>query len=381
MATTSAVSIKKHFVRLKDPRVRRRRRHRLLDIIVIGICGVIADCDNWQEIEIFAQKRASWFKRFLSLRNGIPSHDTFERVFDRIDPRIFAGCFCSWVQAVSDALGMPQIAIDGKTLRGSWDRSAALGPLHLVSAWATQQQLTLGQVAVEGKSNEITAIPQLLELLDVHGALVTLDAMGCQKEIARKIVDGGGDYVLTVKENQERLLEDIQATVQQALDGDLPAAVVSRHTTSEDGHGRHEERSYVVVHNLEGIRDRALWSELKAVGMCYRERTVAGVTSTEVRYFIGSRRMSAKRYGAALRNHWGIENNLHWQLDVTYAEDGSRLQRRHGAQNFALLRRGAVSLLKQNSCKRSIRGKRKMAALDTAFLEEILRGSRDLGRL
>jgi predicted transposase YbfD/YdcC len=304
-----------------------------------------------------------------------------ERVFDRIDPRIFAACFSSWVQAVSNALGMPQIAIDGKTLRGSRDRSAALGPLHLVSAWATQQQLTLGQVAVEGKSNEITAIPRLLELLDVHGALVTLDAMGCQKEIARKIVEGGGDYVLTVKENQERLLEDIQATVQRALDGDLPAEMVSRHTTTEDGHGRLEERSYVVVHNLQGIRDCALWSELKAVGMCYSERTIEGVTSTEVRYFIGSRRMSAKRYGAALRNHWGIENNLHWQLDVTYGEDASRLQRRHGAQNFALLRRGALSLLKQNPCKRSIRGKRKMAALDTDFLEEILRGSRDLGRL
>jgi predicted transposase YbfD/YdcC len=381
MATTSAVSIKNHFAQLKDRRVRRRSQHRLLDIIVIGICGVIADCDNWQDIEIFAQKRASWFKRFLSLRNGIPSHDTLERVFDQIDPRVFAGCFASWVQAVSDALGLPQIAIDGKTLRGSRDRSSTLGPLHLVSAWATQQHLMLGEVAVDGKSNEITAVPRLLEVLDVQGALVTLDALGCQKDIAHKIVDGGGDYVLTVKENQERLLEDIQATVEKALDGDLPAALVSHHTTSEEGHGRHEERSYVVVHNLEGIRDEALWPKLKSVGMCYSERTVNGKTSMEVRYFIGSRRMSAKRYGSALRNHWRIENNLHWQLDVTYGEDRSRIQKRHGAENFALLRRGTLGLLKQNPCKRSIRGKRKMAALDTDFLEEILRGSRDPGKV
>jgi predicted transposase YbfD/YdcC len=384
MATiTSAVSIKKHFARLQDPRMRRRRRHRLLDIIVIGICGVIADCDTWQDIEIFAQKRVAWFKRFLSLRNGIPSHDTLERVFDRIDPRFFAACFASWVQAVSEALEMPQIAIDGKTLRGSFDRSAVLGPLHLVSAWATQQQVTLGQVAVEGKSNEITAIPRLLELLDLHGALVTLDAMGCQKEIARKIVDGGGDYVLTVKENQEHLLEDIQGTIEQALYGKLPAKKVSQHLTIDDGHGRHEERNYVVVYDLDGIRDRTLWSKLKAVGMCYSERTVhgTGTMSTEVRYFIGSRYMSAKRYGTALRNHWGIENNLHWQLDVTYGEDRSRIQKRHGAENFASLRRGALSLLKQNPCKRSLRGKRKMAALDTDFLEEILQGSRGLAKL
>jgi predicted transposase YbfD/YdcC len=375
MATTSAVSIKEHFTRLKDPRVRRRRRHRLLDIIVIAICGVIADCDNWQDIEVFAEKRASWFKRFLSLRSGIPSHDTFERVFDRIDPRVFAACFCSWVQAISAALGLAQIAIDGKTLRRSFDRSAALGPLHVVSAWATQQQLTLGQVAVDGKSNEITAIPQLLDLLDLHGALVTLDAMGCQKEIARKIVDRGGDYVLTVKGNQEHLLEDIQATIEKALDGELPAKLVEQHATSEDGHGRHEERSYVVVHHVEGIRDQVQWPKLKVVGMCSSERTCDGKTSTETRYFIGSRLMSAKRYGNALRNHWGIENSLHWQLDVTCAEDDSRVQKRNGAENFAMLRRGAVSLLKQNCSKRSIRGKRKMAALDPDFLEEILRGT------
>jgi len=381
MATTSAVSIKKHFAVLKDPRVRGRRRHRLLDIIVIGICGVIADCDTWQDIEIFAQERAAWFKRFLSLRFGIPAHDTLERVFDRIDPRAFSVCFCRWVQAISAALGRAHIAIDGKTLRRSFDAASGLGPLHVVSAWATQQHLSLGQLAVDGKSNEIKAIPRLLELLDLHGALVTLDAMGCQKEIAHKIVDAGGDYVLTVKDNQEHLLDDIQATVQKALDGELPDALVDQHTTTERGHGREEERSYVVVQCVDGIRDRAHWSKLKVVGMCYTESKRAGKASTETRYFIGSRRMNAKRYGQTLRHHWRIENCLHWQLDVTCGEDDSRIQNRHAAENFAMLRRGAVSLLKQNGSKRSLRGKRKKAALNIDFLEEILRGGSSLAKL
>jgi len=379
MAVSSPASIKKHFRKLKDPRLHRRRRHALLDIIVIAICAVIADGDTWEDIGVFAKKREAWFRRFLTLPNGVPSADTFARVFSRLDPGAFGACFQSWVQAISTAVGLPHIAIDGKTLRHSFDRAAGLGPLHLVSAWATDQHLTLGQVAVESKSNEITAIPQLLELLDVHGALVTIDAMGCQKEIAAQIVAGGGDYVLTVKENQEHLLEDIQATVERALDGQLPAGQVDQYTTRQRGHGRQEERSYVVIHNVEGIRDRPLWRKLTTVGMCTSERTVNGKTSTEVRYFIGSRRLSAKRYGKALRNHWGIENNLHWQLDMAFDEDASRIQERNAAHNFAWLRRIALSLLKQNGSKMSVRGKRKAAALDTDFLEEIACGTAKLG--
>ena len=374
MASLSKVAIRNHFVSLKDPRVRGRTQHRLIDILVIAICGVIADCDNWREIELFAQQRAAWFKRFLSLRQGIPSHDTLERVFDRIDPRAFSLCFVRWVQALSACLPVAQIAIDGKTARRSFDQSSGLGPLHLVSAWATQQHLTLGQVAVDGKSNEITAIPPLLELLDLKGALVTLDAMGCQKDIAAKIVAGGGDYVLTVKDNQERLHQDIQATIEQALDGGLRPASVSQHESRERGHGREEMRSYVVVSCLDHIRDRTLWSKLTVVGMCYSERTVKGKTSAETRYFIGSRPMSARRYGQTLRNHWSIENSLHWQLDVSFGEDDSRVQKRHAAANLCQMRRGAISLLKQNCSKLSLRGKRKKASLNTDFLVELLRG-------
>ena len=323
MAASSRVgSIRKHFRSLKDPRVAGRTRHRLGDIIVLAICGVIANCDDWPDIALFAETRKAWFGRFLTLPNGVPAHDTFERVFAALDPRALERCCVAWLREVAGLVGAGHIAIDGKTLRGS--AGSKLGPLHLVSAWATDARVTLGQVAVDGRSNEITAIPELLALLDLKGALVTIDAIGCQTAIAKKIVAGGGDYVLVAKGNQGRLLEDIQETVTRALDGALPKRAVRTHTTREEGHGRREERSCVVVTDLAGIRDRASWPRLKAVGMCCRHRTVDGKTSTEVTYFIGSRRMAAYRYARTLRGHWGIENGLHWVLDMSFAEDRNR---------------------------------------------------------
>ena len=378
-ATTTVGSIKKYFRRLKDPRVVGRSQHSLVDIIVLAICGVIADCDDWPEIVLFARKRLTWFQRFLKLSNGVPSHDTFERVFAKLEPRAFQCCCLAWLRAVADLLGMGHIAIDGKTLCGS--AGSKWGPLHVVSAWATQANLTLGQVAVDGKSNEITAIPVLLELLNLKGALVTIDAMGCQKEIARKIVAGGGDYVLAVKGNQEHLLMDVQATIERALTGELPAHVVLQHNTTEQGHGRQENRSYVLVHNVEAIRDREVWPKLKTVGMCCSERTIKGETTTEVRYFIGSRKMGVRQYAKVLRGHWRIENNLHWQLDISFGEDNSRIQERQSAENFALLRKMALTLLKQNPAKDSIARKRKAAALDPHFLAEILAGAAKLQKV
>jgi predicted transposase YbfD/YdcC len=378
-ALTSLGSIKKYFRRLKDPRVVRRSRHLLVDIIVLAICGVIADCDDWHEIVLFARKRLAWFQRFLKLPNGVPSHHTFERVFSKLEPRAFQACCLAWLRAVADFLNLGHIAIDGKTLCGS--ASSKWGPLHLVSAWATEANVTLGQIAVDGKSNEITAIPPLLALLDLRGALVSIDAMGCQKEIAKKIVAGGGDYVLAVKGNQEHLLEDVQATIEKALTGELPAQVVLQHSTTEDAHGRQENRSYVVVHHVKGIRDRAAWPKLKAVAMACSERTVKGKTTTEVRYFIGSRRMGVRRYAKVLRGHWGIENNLHWQLDLSLREDASRVQERQCAANVALMRKLALSLLKQNPAKDSIARKRKAAALDLDFLEEIMAGAAKLQKV
>jgi predicted transposase YbfD/YdcC len=381
MAASCMGSIKRYFRKVMDPRVQGRTRHLLIDIFVIAICGVIADCDGWSEIVQFGEKRQGWFKRFLKLPHGIPAHDTFERVFNQVDPRAFETCLLNWLKDINEALGLPHIAIDGKALRHSFRRSKGLNMLHSVSAWASEQQLILGQVMTDAKSNEITAIPQLLQLLDVRGALVTIDAMGCQKAIAKQIVQQGGDYVLAVKENQEHLLDDIQATVAKACEGELPRKDVQYYTpTVETSHGRQEERTYTVIHNVEGIRNRDQWQKLTTVGMCCSERTVNGQSSTEVRYFIGSRRMSARRYGKVLRGHWDIENNLHWHLDMTFGEDASTIHRRNAGTNFAALRRVALSLLKQNASKQSIPLKRKAAALDPDFLAEILTGANNLAK-
>jgi predicted transposase YbfD/YdcC len=377
VATTHVGSIKKHFRKLKDPRVIGRSVHLLGDIVVLAICGVIANCDDWPDIVQFAQKRENWFKRFLKLPKGIPSHDTFERVFAALDPTAFERCCLAWLRDAADLVGVAHIAIDGKTARGS--ANGKLKALHIVSAWATAAQVSLGQVAVDGKSNEITAIPMLLELLDLKGALVTIDAIGCQKAIAKKIVDGEGDYILVVKANQERLLEDIQKTLNRAFEGELPKSAMATFTSEESGHGRHEKRSCVIVERVADIRDRKMWKGLSTVGMCRRERTVDGKTSTEVWYFIGSRRMGARRYAQTLRGHWGIENNLHWQLDVSFREDASQIENRHGATNFALLRKLALCLLKQHPCEDSIARKRKAAAIDPAFLAEVMAGAKNLG--
>jgi len=307
-----ANSIQAHFADLPDPRRAQGKRHRLSDMIVIAVCAVICCADSWADVADFGRAKLKWFKTFLDLPHGIPCQDTFERVFARLDPDAFERCFMSWTEALSGSSRGKLVAIDGKKIRRSfqhaWDCSTAT---HLVSAFVQQNATVLGQLAVDCKGNEIVAIPQLLELLDLGGALVTIDALGCQKAIAQQVVAGGGDYVLVVKGNQEHLLVDIQETVAQALDGELRAGAVRTYTTRADHHGRQEERSCVVIEHVAGIRDRRLWPGLTTVGMCRRERTVNGQSSTEVCYFIGSRRMGARRYAQALRSHWGIENNLH----------------------------------------------------------------------
>jgi predicted transposase YbfD/YdcC len=367
------LSIRRHFARLRDPRLNRRRRHELLDLLVIALCAVIAGANNWQQIEAFGKRRRDWLGKFLALPNGIPSHDTFERVFQRLCPDAFQRCFLGWLRAMHAQVGGDHFAIDGKTLRHSGSPANGLGPLHLVSVWATQANLTLGQVAVDAQSNEITAIPRLLELLDLHGALVTLDAMGCQKKVARQITEAGGDYLLTVKENQGHLYEDILACFVRAIEDDFEGVQYDRYQAEERGHGRHEKRCYEVIYDPQGLRDEQEWAKLCVIGHCYSERTVDGQTSCEDRYFIGSRRAEAREYGRALRGHWQIENRLHWQLDVTFREDDSRIRERDTAQNFALLRRVALSVLKRHPGKGSIATKRYTAALDIDFLEEVVR--------
>jgi predicted transposase YbfD/YdcC len=369
---TAPISLKRH-LRLKDPRINRCKRHLLIDIVTIAVCAVIANANTWKEIAIFGRRRKDWFQGFLALANGIPSQHTFERVFDRLDPQTLQRCLLGWLHDISELLGVRHIAIDGKTLRHSGGGNSPHRQLHLVSAWAAEANLTLGQVAVDEKSNEITAIPYLLELLQVKGALVTIDAMGCQKEIAKQIVEQGGDYVLAVKDNQPQLKEDIEGCFDKAYESKCEGIRYDWHDTEEIGHGRHEKRMYEVIYAPEGIRNEDAWEKLTVIGKCSSERTVNGKTSSEERYFIGSRDCSAKQYGRALRNHWRIENNLHWQLDVSFAEDASRIQKRFGGENFALLRRLALGLLKRHPSKDSIKSKRYEAALDVAFLEEVLK--------
>jgi predicted transposase YbfD/YdcC len=380
-AAARPLALARYFRRLKDPRVTGRCKHLLLDVVTIALCAVIAGADNPEQVAAFGRTRKDWLKTFLALPNGVPAHDTYERLFAALDPLAFQHCFQRWMQAVCAALNLKQIAIDGKTLRGSGERASGLGPLHLVSAWATENHLSLGQVAVDTKSNEIIAIPELLKLLDLHGALVTIDAMGCQKKIASQIVAGGGDYLFPAKENQPHLLADIQACLQRAFEAG--SFKIPGHTfeTFEKGHGREERRCYTVLHDPEGIRNKDAWAKLTTIGMCTNIRTVNGETSEEVHYFISSRRLTAQLAGKALRGHWGIENNLHWQLDVTFREDENHVLNRNGAQNMALLRRLAVGLLKGHPSKQSLANKRYQAALDANFLEEILRGGVILGEV
>jgi predicted transposase YbfD/YdcC len=368
----SSLSLKKHFGRLRDPRLRRRRRHELLDIIAIAICAVIGNADTWPDIVTFGKSHRTWLKRFLPLTNGIPSHDTFERVFDLLNPQAFARCFLTWTESLFASLGLKQIAIDGKTLRGS--RKDGLGALHLVSAWASKHHLSLGPVAVNEKSNEIIAIPKLLELLDLKGALVTIDAMGCQKDIARKIVDGGADYLLTVKGNQEALLKDLQNAFEKALETDFAGLDHDTYETNEFAHGRLERRLYTVIQDPDNLSQAEAWVNLRVIGMCGSERNINGKVSSEVRFFIGSRRAKARFYGKALRNHWGVENGLHWHLDVSFNEDHNRTQKRNAAENLGGLRRLALMLLKKHSSKESIARKRYRASMDEIFLEEVLQG-------
>jgi predicted transposase YbfD/YdcC len=378
---TKVLAIKHYFRTLKDPRRRHRRLHRLLDIVVIAICAVLSGADNWQAIATFGERRHAWLKRFLVLPHGIPSHDTFERVFERLDPRAFQACFRAWITALCAHLEMPHIAIDGKTLRHSG--AGELGPLHVVSAWATANHLVLGQEVVAEKSNEITAIPRLLEVLDVEGALITIDALGCQKDIAGQIVDQGGDYVLAVKENQPTLSADIQQVFDEVLTHDDTPLEHHCTQTHERGHGRLEHRQYHVVSVPDDFAERHPdWDGLRSLGMVISERQVGDQEPTwEVRFFISSLKPRVRTFAQAVRGHWGIENSLHWHMDISFREDSSRVRKRHGAENLALLRRLALGLLKRHPAKKSIACKRLAAALDTDFLEEILQADGNSDRM
>lgn len=369
------MAIRLHFRNLLDPRRPHRQRHHLLEIIVVALCAVICGAESWEDVETYGNTKLDWLTTFLPLPNGIPSHDTFERLFARLRPLAFQRCVISWLHAVCHTTGLKHIAIDGKTARGTFDPGSAKSAFHLVSAWATDNHLTLGQVAVDPTSNELTAVPELLKLLDVSGAVVTLDAMHCQKATTSLIRDGGGDYVVTVTDNQGRLHDDIKASFAAASDAEHRPETLDEHATVENGHGRHETRVVSVLTDLAGIRDQANGRDLRAIVMVYRERVVKGKATHQVHYYIGRRAGTAAEYAGWIRGHWGIENSLHWVLDVTFGEDASRYRVGHGATNMALLRRVAVSVLKNNARKGSVHRKQLMAGWDDDFLAELLTGT------
>jgi predicted transposase YbfD/YdcC len=373
--TVAGRSIVKHFESLPDPRHRRNRRHLLVDVITIAVCGVIVGCDGPSTIRMWAKAKGEWLRQFLELPNGLPSRDCIRRVLTALKPAAFQECFASWVASLvrEGETDQPIVAIDGKTLRRSHDSKNGLGPLHLVSAWATECGLSLGQVATEQKSNEITVIPELIERIDVKDAIVTIDAMGCQKDIAQKIIDAQGDYVLAVKDNQPTLHEAIQEVFSDRRQDDLGKTPHRQHQTTDKGHGRLDERYYVLAKLPQDCPLKNQWPGLEAVGMAVRTtRRPDGTTTGDVRYFISSAFLSGKRFAEAVRGHWAIENSLHWVLDVTFDEDRGRTRKRRIADNLSWLRRFAISLLKRHPSEDSIKSKSRMAGWSNEFLMEVL---------
>jgi predicted transposase YbfD/YdcC len=366
------ISIVECFSDLPDPRVDRNKEHKLIDILVIAICAVIAGCEACTQMAEYGRHKESWLRRFLELPNGIPSHDTFSRVLALIDPGKFQECFMRWAAALHRATGGRVVAIDGKTLRRSFDHAEGLSPLHLVSAWASENHVSLGQVAVDTKSNEITAIPALMELLDLSGAIVTIDAAGCQRAIVSQIRKQEADYVLALKQNQNSLYEDVTAHFAQQKAEGFAAPQCSSHETHEKAHGREEHRTTYTAPVPETLRNRELWRDLQSVGMVQSRRIVGGREESYTRYFISSLEADAKQLAHAVRSHWGIENSLHWVLDFTFREDESRTRKGHGAQNMAALRRLAITLLKREPSKQSLTTKRLMAGWDDDYLLRIL---------
>lgn len=365
------------FAEVQDPRVVGRCDHLLLDIIAVTILAVLCGAEDWPDVELFGQSRAAWLRSFLQLPKGIPSHDTFRRVFAALERNQFAQALFQWTQALHEATGGQLIQIDGKALRRSFARKSGKTRLHLVTAWAGENHLTLGQVACEEKSNEITAIPELLKLLSLKGCTVTIDAMGCQTEIAAQIRAQKGHYVLALKGNQSGLQEDMQALFEAGMTTGFAGLQHATDQTTETGHGRTDERTCHVIALPKDHPQRQVWRDLQTLAVTISRRVVGDKETWESRLYVSSHPPRAKFLAQAIRRHWSIENCQHWVLDVTFGEDARRQQDRHGAANLAAVRRLAISLLRQEtSNKRGAKNKRLHCALDPSYLLKVLHTAR-----
>src|SRR5512143_1505069 len=371
----SVEAIGSYFESLSDPRHTRNREHLLVDIVVIAVCGMVCGCDGPTAIHRWASNRRSWLERLLALPNGIPSRDCIRRLLMALKPEAFQKCFQDWISHAvqsSDDGSERLIAIDGKACRRSHDAAQGLGPLHIVSAWASEEGVALGQIATEEKSNEITAIPLLLEQIDLTNSVITIDAMGCQREIAHGIVEGGGDFVISVKDNQPTLRGSIESYFRRHLERDLEDLRYRSHETSEAAHGRIDERSYFLTKVPADFAAKGEWPWVKAIGYSLRvTRYADGRETDETRFYILSRYLSGKRFSEAVRGHWGIES-MHWVLDVNFREDDSRTRERTLGNNLSWLRRFAVTLLKRHPANDSLRGKMVGSMMNTEFLAEVL---------
>lgn len=368
-------NITKCFTQVTDPRIERSKRHKLIDIILLAICGVICGADSWVDIEMYGKAKKEWLKTFLELPNGIPSHDTFGRVFAAIDPDEFEKSFREWVQTIHELTRGQVIALDGKQLRGSQESETGRNAIYMVSAWASENQLVLGQQKVEEKSNEITAIPQLLKILEIEGCIITIDAIGTQTKIAEMILERGGDYLLAVKENQGRLFEDMQYIFEVDKQYNFNDAPYQYAKTVNKNHGRIEIRQCWAISDpeyLSSIREKDRWPGLKSLIRIESERKIGETTESQVSYFITSLENDAKKILHAKRSHWGVENSLHWVLDIAFNEDHSRVRKDNSPQNFAIIRHMALNLLKlEQSLKVGIKAKRLRCGWDTDYLLKV----------
>jgi predicted transposase YbfD/YdcC len=373
MPESAITRLKVHFGELPDPRAQHSIEHLLIDIVMITICAVICGAESWVEIENYGIAKQEWLKTFLELPNGIPSHDTIARVFARLRPERLQQCFLNWVQAVFAISGGQLIALDGKTLRSSYERGGKQGMIHMVSAWVTQNRIVLGQRKVNEKSNEITAIPELLNLLDLTGAVVSIDAMGCQTAIAEQIVEQGGDYVLALKGNQGNLYEDVVQLFDYAQQQTFCGIEHDYYETQEQGHGRIETRRYWLMGQTEYLLGAENWAKLTTIGAVESQRQIGEKLTCETRYYLLSLPLDAQRFAQAVRSHWGIENQLHWILDVAFCEDQSRATLGYSGENLAVIRHLALNLLTQEtSAKGGTRAKRLKAGWDDHYLLKVL---------